>query len=310
MKINLNTVMYHYVRPIQKSKYPKIKGLEFKKFVKQLDFLEQNFTIINPFDFLDHVLNRKKLNVPNPCLLTFDDGLKDHLQYVLPELQKRGLSGCFFVPTASLQKLELLDVHAIHFILESGHSVRDLLGLTTEICLNFGFDVKISHSGLALNKSNRFDGADVKRLKRLLQYELPLTIRHDVVTNLFEKLVKESASELAQKLYMTVEDLQYMVLQGMLIGSHSHTHTWLEYQTLPNQLAEISRSVSFLQKIGVMDTNWLFAYPYGSYNSETIDLLESLGCKAAFTTKVGFSCLGSENLLALSRFDTNDYPQE
>jgi hypothetical protein len=39
-------------------------------------------------------------------------------------------------------------------------------------------------------------------------------------------------------------------------------------------------------------------------------LLDSLGCKGAFTTKVGFSSLGSENNLTLSRFDTNDYPQE
>ena len=71
----------------------------------------------------------------------------------------------------------------------------------------------------------------------------------------------------------------------------------------------ISESVNFLQKIGVMDNNWLFAYPFGSYNSDTLSLLESMGCKAAFTTEVGFSSLGSDNNLTLSRFDTNDYPQ-
>ena len=310
MNINVNTVMYHYVRPINDSKYPRIKGLEIQKFIKQLEFLEKNFTIINPLDFLDHVLGKNELQVPNPCLLTFDDGLKDHLDYVLPELQKRGLSGCFFVPSASSQNLELLDVHAIHYILESGHSGRDLLEMVAEVCRKFEFDLKVSLPRTGPNQSNRFDDADVKHFKRLLQYELPSTIRHRVVVDLFAQLRNESASDLAQELYLSIADLKFMAREGMLVGSHGHTHSWLGYQSLSDQSHEISESVSFLQKIGVLDDNWLFAYPYGSYNSETLGLLNNLGCKAAFTTKVGFSSLGSENNLTLSRFDTNDYPQE
>ena len=309
MNINVNTVMYHYVRPINGSKYPRIKGLEIQKFVKQLEFLESNFTIINPLDFLNHVLGKHELHVPNPCLLTFDDGLKDHLDYVLPELQKRGLSGCFFVPSASSQNLELLDVHAIHYILESGHTGRDLLEMVAEVCRRFEFDLKVSLPKSGPNKSNRFDDADVKTFKRLLQYELPSKLRHEVVVDLFAQLRKESATDLAQELYLSIADLQFMAREGMLIGSHAHTHPWLEYETLSDQSHEISESVNFLQKIGVMDNNWLFAYPFGSYNSDTLSLLESMGCKAAFTTEVGFSSLGSDNNLTLSRFDTNDYPQ-
>ena len=33
---SVNIVMYHYVRPIKKSKYPNIKGLEFDDFKKQM----------------------------------------------------------------------------------------------------------------------------------------------------------------------------------------------------------------------------------------------------------------------------------
>ena len=36
--MKLDIVMYHYVRPISKSRYPKIKGLELEAFKKQLDF--------------------------------------------------------------------------------------------------------------------------------------------------------------------------------------------------------------------------------------------------------------------------------
>ena len=42
----LNIIMYHYVRPIKNSKFPKIKGLEVSSFKKQLDYLSQNFNFI------------------------------------------------------------------------------------------------------------------------------------------------------------------------------------------------------------------------------------------------------------------------
>ena len=34
-------VMYHYVREIKNSKYPKLKGLEFKKFKDQINFFKK-----------------------------------------------------------------------------------------------------------------------------------------------------------------------------------------------------------------------------------------------------------------------------
>ena len=43
---NLTIVTYHYVRPIKKSSYPLIKGLELESFKIQLDYLEKNYKII------------------------------------------------------------------------------------------------------------------------------------------------------------------------------------------------------------------------------------------------------------------------
>ena len=55
----------------------------------------------------------------NSVLLTFDDGLKDHFQFVFPELKKHGISGVFFPPSLPIEENIVLDVHKIHFILES-----------------------------------------------------------------------------------------------------------------------------------------------------------------------------------------------
>ena len=82
---NITIVTYHYVREISGSNYPNIKGLEFSGFKRQLDYLEKNFNIIKPLDLINNSFSLPE----NSCLLTFDDGLKDHIKYVLPELNKR-----------------------------------------------------------------------------------------------------------------------------------------------------------------------------------------------------------------------------
>ena len=55
--------MYHYVRKIKNSLYPKIKGLEFSKFKKQLNYLNKNYTIITPDEFIE----KKKFKVKKNC---------------------------------------------------------------------------------------------------------------------------------------------------------------------------------------------------------------------------------------------------
>ena len=85
----LTIIMYHYVREIKNSKYPDIKGLEISGFIRQLEYLIKEYTIICA-DQLIAYLNGDIKNLPKkPCLLTFDDGYKDHINYVLPELKKK-----------------------------------------------------------------------------------------------------------------------------------------------------------------------------------------------------------------------------
>ena len=86
--------MYHYIRPIKDSPYPLIKGLELEEFKAQLNFLEKNYKIITMEALIKFV--KKDISLPkNSCLLTFDDGYKDHYLYVFPELKKKRNSRIF-----------------------------------------------------------------------------------------------------------------------------------------------------------------------------------------------------------------------
>ena len=67
-------VMYHYIRKYDK----KIKNLNFlhqNSFLKQLDYFNKNFKFYKLSENIEQLdKNKKKI------LLTFDDGLKEHLQ--------------------------------------------------------------------------------------------------------------------------------------------------------------------------------------------------------------------------------------
>ena len=104
--------MYHYVRP-NSINYPFFKNLDLDLFSKQLDYFQKQYGFLSKKDYQYSV----KTGVPKKgVVLTFDDGLKDHYNYVLPELNKRGLWGIFYIPTAQYSSNKLLGVHRVHYL--------------------------------------------------------------------------------------------------------------------------------------------------------------------------------------------------
>lgn len=42
----LHIAMYHYVRNLQNSRYPEIKGLDVHLFRDQIEFMKKNFNVV------------------------------------------------------------------------------------------------------------------------------------------------------------------------------------------------------------------------------------------------------------------------
>lgn len=57
----LTIVMYHYVRELDKSRYPSIKGLNVKDFIRQLNFLEDRYTFVRMEDCLEKIQYPEKI---------------------------------------------------------------------------------------------------------------------------------------------------------------------------------------------------------------------------------------------------------
>ena len=299
----ITAVTYHYVREIKNSKYPNLKGLEYTKFKNQLDYLAKNFKFVDPSELYHH----NKFS-ENSCLLTFDDGFKDHIDYVLPELKKRKIKAIFFPPALPIEKETVLNTHLLHFILEKTQDFKKLNRELFQILKENDFtDSEIKKLWENNNYRNKFDNSDVSFFKRLLQKVLPLNLRDKITKKLFEEKCRKSLKSFSNELYMNKQNLNEMIREGMTIGSHSYNHYWLNTLNKEEQNKELDLSIKFLENLGLNLKNWIMCYPYGAYNDDTISLLKTKKCSFAFTTKEGKANLVEEPY-ELKRQDTNEFP--
>ena len=303
-----NIVMYHYVRPIKGSLYPKIKGLELDGFKRQLDYLSERFKFITAEEVINVVKNGKSLP-KNSCWLTFDDGYKDHFSYVLPELLKRGIQGSFFPPVMPIMENKMLNVNSIHFILANASSIDKLICDLNKECLDLGHsEEEIRNLWDEYAIPSRYDPKEVIYFKRLLQHALPDSSSNKITSRLFSKYVGINQTDFAQNLYMSPSEVRALVKAGMYVGSHGANHLWLSKEEKYSQKKEINKSLEFLSSMGARTFDWIMCYPYGDYNKDTIDLLIKSDCAVGLTIKVAKADLKVHHPLELPRFDTNNFP--
>lgn len=119
---------------------------------------------------------------------------------------------------------------------------------------------------------------------------MPILERHGVPATVFAITGDigargKSWSEAGEKLpadLMSWEDLKTLSSKGWEIGSHAHKHIHLAQHTRETQEIAIARSISEITgHVGIAPVS--FAYPYGSYNEITQELLAQAGLIYAVT---------------------------
>ncbi len=304
---NIGIVMYHYIRPIKKSSYPNLKGLEFYKFKRQINYLKNKYDILNFDDFLD-ILKSKKIP-KKPCIiLTFDDGYIDHYNYAFPYLVKKKISGIFYPPINVVKKSSALDVNKIHFILEKQTNRNDILS-KIDIFLKKKVNKQISDFDLSkINFSSRYDNKKTILIKRLLQFYFDKSLRKKLIDYLFKLYVEINEKEFCKNLYLTKNNIIEMSKFNMKFGSHGSNHYWWNSLSKLNQEKELLESKNFFKKINVDIENFSVCYPYGAFNSNTLKLMKKHNISFALTTQVG--SINRKNIskkYILPRYDTNDF---
>lgn len=294
--------MYHYVRDLANSNYPKIKGLDIEKFESQLNFLSKNYNVISIEEFHEGNYNSNKKS----CVLTFDDGYIDHFDFVFDRLLKYNMKGAFYAPVDIIDSSKVLDVNKIHLILASA-SEDLILDRIKHHYSRLQTKNSIDYFIGKINTSSRYDTKKTIIIKRLLQNVLDLDLRSLICDKLLDEFVNKSEEELSRELYLNRAQISEMIDYGMHFGSHGKSHFWFNSLDQEQQEYEIKESIKFLNSIYKKDFLLTMCYPYGSYNENTLSLMKKYNFKLALTTipKVYNSLV--DDIHKIPRLDTNDY---
>ena len=302
----MKAIMYHYVRP-EPDQLPYFRYLHIEDFARQLDWLGERHGFVSP-DAFELALATGK--APAGVVLTFDDGLADHHEHVLPELSKRGLFGFFYVCTSPLERCKLLDVHRIHLLLGRLGGQSALQRLTR--CLREGMLSDAHRREFSeATYANQDNDLATNTFKRILNYLISYEVRESILDQLFHEEFGDEGSA-ARKFYLNSEQIREMDRMGMMIGSHGVGHYVFSKLSLSRQREEITQSFATLARILGKPVK-TFCYPYGgrhTFTADTVALLEEAGTRFSFD--VNARDITSDDLAgiphALPRYDCNMFP--
>lgn len=308
----LSVVRYHYVRDLKSSRFPEIKGLDFKLFEEQIEYLRRHYQFVTSEQVVRSLDGIEALP-DKAVLLTFDDAYIDHFTHVFPLLDRLGIQGSFYVPVKAVSEKTVLDVNKIHFTLAGQPDKASLVRAIENQLDRFRADHAIEPFDDLVQKfakPSNYDTAEVMLIKNLLQHGLPLEVRSRIIDELFVQTVGMDEGSFSRELYMSTEQVKAMHRHGMHIGCHGYDHFWWNKLDRSAVEYEIDRSLMYLLDVGVEQDLWTACYPYGSYDDQAIETLGDRRCKFALTTEVGVANLQRDNRYKLPRLDTNDFPKD
>jgi len=294
----LTVCNYHYIREDFTTKYPSIFGMTPLQLKKQLIMLKKEGRFISSSQLLkdtDEVLRSRD----NFILITFDDGLKEQVDYGLSVLNELEIPALFFVNSINYQENKVSTVHKIHLL-------RSLLD--SEIILKSIYN-KFSDKLSNLSKSKIasvyiYDDEKTALLKYVLNFVLNHKEQEEIINKLFINYFEEE--EELKSLYMSVDNLKQLAELNYL-GSHTHSHYPLGLFEKDCIEKELKSSKVFLEDL-TMSKIETVAYPYGTKEACSNEVAKealNVGYKLGFTTNRGVNN-SVQNKLLLNRFDCND----
>ncbi len=306
-------VMYHYVhdrdplaRPGPAGSQPGLHALSIADFRAQLDTLSATMEPIDWPTYCGWLSGRAPIP-PRSFLLTFDDGLRDHAEIVLPILEERGLRGVFFIPTTVLTTRRMLPAHQIHLLLSAlGEAAleNELLSRLAERkahdwCKHFTRDAgSLQRSAHAMY---HYEPPRIARLKYFLTMELPIELRAAVLDDIFAQHIG-SGARWSGHWYLGWDDLAKMKSLGHTVGGHGNSHEPFSRLTADEVRRDIQETTKVLSE-GLGPDPRPMSFPYGSYTDAACGFCRDAGFVNAFSTQSRWTQRGCDPF-RLPRVDT------
>ena len=300
----MKSVMYHYVREYD-DKHPNFRFLDVQNFRKQLDFFEKNFGFVDAQEWESFITNGQMPDQEGKVVLTFDDAMSCHYEFVFPELIKRGLWGVFYVPTAPYMDNKLLDVHRVHLLcgaVDGEELFHEAMKLIDEDMIPDSKRKEFREQTYT-NQTN-YEG--VSDFKRLLNYFIDYDRRESFIDVLSDVFGYQYS---ANSFYVQKTQLSEMLDHGMIFGSHTVSHPVMSKLTRAEQTHEITSSFAFLDELN-LTKHKTYCHPYGGFHSfdqNTVEILDKQN--VAYSFNVDYRDITQQDIIAnkqsLPRYDCN-----
>lgn len=247
-------------------------------FELHLKFIRRFLRPVAPAEFVRRLSSGQPVE-SRTCLVTFDDGWYDNMEYALPLLKKYGVPALLFVPTDFPDGDRYFWYDRLSRLMFYGWQHREVAG---------EFFARRGASGILA-----MDEQGARQAIRTFIIELRNT-RDTSVEDAIQEL-QSALTRTRPDLCLRGEDyfLSWQQLAALLesevffIGSHAVTHRSMTEIDLEKVSDELVRSKAEIQRrLGVEPT--LFAYPNGDVNAQIAERVREAGYAFAFTTEVGF----------------------
>jgi len=273
----MKSFMYHYVRE-DSDDFPYSAHKRVSEFISEIEKLH---TMGYGFDNVSRCVRRcldNNVTEDKTLLLTFDDGLKDHI-VVARQLAAMGVTGAtFYIPIGPYLTGQILPVHKAHII--RSRFGRESFSLLQQASKILGLNIEAKQDTKSQIFDSRYqhqrDSEEIKLFKRHVNYYG----NRDEVNALLDKIIELSGLSLStQSVYLTRAEIREISSLGFEVGSHGLSHTPMSRLSVNEQSKEMVESKSFLEAIVERPVK-SFCYPYGrksSYTRSTVGLLEASG---------------------------------
>ena len=295
-------VTYHYIRD-EIYPYPGIHPITPSQLREQIGILGKNFNLASIDQAEGFILGQSELSASS-VLLTFDDGLREHLHIAREVLEPLGLRGLFFVCSRPLQQGRALTVSKIHWLRATTHPDEFRTQLMKRVPSNLLELPEAAEE--AARRSYPYDAPEDANLKYLVNFVLA----HDLVDGVLSDMLQERGvdeAEFCRSTYMSENDLRELHRAGHVVGGHSYSHAPLARLSRAELKTDLGRNLDFLEALLGVRPCW-FSYPYGNPSAvpEDISLLaEELGVTFAVTLFRGWITRGQDRY-KLRRINTNE----
>jgi peptidoglycan/xylan/chitin deacetylase (PgdA/CDA1 family) len=242
----ISVICFHSISPYKNFSYPPIHPRQFEKIIH---YLTKNFQVTSFEEIKQISRSTKPL-----CVLTFDDGYKDFVEYALPILVKNHIPAIQNIVVESIETGKPFWTQRLNNITNFIHEKK-----TT-----FSYAV---NNRVFLYEKNNFNDFYMKLFNYLIGAHSD--VKNNILSDMESMLQDYSNYDIHM---MTWNDIVQCADNNISIGSHSFTHDTLS--TIKNDEVLINE-IEFSKKIISEKINrpvTSFAFPNGNYNDKVFEI--------------------------------------